>query len=115
MALKGGFALGQPAGEVQEGGGMMAGEGERGVDEGVRLDEGTVEIDAERWKRSCVEYGGLDGQREILPWERDYRTKMHLSQQMYMQLEMARNLRGSANVIIIYSGVSKVPSLSLPK
>jgi hypothetical protein len=29
---------------------MMAGEGQGRVDEGVRLDEGTVEIDAERWE-----------------------------------------------------------------
>ena len=107
MALKGGFALGQPAGEVQEDGGMMAGEGERGVDEGVRLDEGTVEVDAERRKRGCVECGGLGGQKRNpslgarLPNENaSYLAKMS------MQLEMTRNLRGPANVIIIYCGIS---------
>jgi hypothetical protein len=47
MALELGFALGDPAGDVEERGGVVAGEGEDGVDEGIGFDEGAVEIDTE--------------------------------------------------------------------
>ncbi len=47
MALEGGFALEEPAGEAEERGGVMAGDGEGGVVEGVGFDEGSVEVDAE--------------------------------------------------------------------
>ena len=46
VALEGGFALEEPAWEVQERGRPVAGEGEGGVVEGVRFDEGPIQIDA---------------------------------------------------------------------
>ena len=48
MLLESGFAVEEPAREVEERGGMVAGEDKSGVDKGVRLDEGPVEVDAER-------------------------------------------------------------------
>jgi hypothetical protein len=42
---------------------MVAGDGERGVVEGVGLDEGSVEVDAEHWQRGNVDCGGRDGQK----------------------------------------------------
>jgi len=42
-----GFSLEKPPGEAREGGGTMACEGEGGVNKGIGLDEGAVEIDAE--------------------------------------------------------------------
>jgi hypothetical protein len=47
VALECGLALEEPSGELKEGGGVMAGEGQGGVDEGVGLDERAVQIDAE--------------------------------------------------------------------
>ena len=46
MLLEGGFALGQPAGDFEESGWVLAAEREDGVYEGVGFDEGSVEIDA---------------------------------------------------------------------
>ena len=46
---------------------MIAGKGERRVDEGVGFDEGTVKIDAERRKCCDLSWGGRNGQRSILP------------------------------------------------
>ena len=60
MALEGGFALEQPAGKLEEGGGVITSEDERRVDEGIGLDESTVEIDAERRKR-CSRRAGTAG------------------------------------------------------
>jgi hypothetical protein len=42
MPFKGGFALEEPAGELKQVCGMMAGQGERRVDEGIGLDQGAV-------------------------------------------------------------------------
>ena len=54
----------QPAGKFEQEGGMLAGEGEGGVDEGVGFDQGAVEVDAEG--RGRTDLGGdLDGRR----WE----------------------------------------------
>jgi hypothetical protein len=58
MVFQGGFALEEPAGQLQEGGRMVTGDGKCGVMQGVRLDEGAVEVDAERWQRGDVESGG---------------------------------------------------------
>jgi hypothetical protein len=63
MAFEGGFALGEPARDVQERCRMMAGDRESGVVKGVRLDEGPVEVDAEHWRRGNVECRGRDGQK----------------------------------------------------
>jgi hypothetical protein len=47
---------------------MMAGEDEGGVDEGVRLDEGSVEVDAERGQGGDdVRRRNRDGQKCVLP------------------------------------------------
>ena len=55
MALEGGFALEEPAGNPQQERGMIASQRERGVDEGVRLDQGAVKVDAKRREESRVE------------------------------------------------------------
>jgi len=52
VLLESSFTLGEPAGKLEKRGGMMAGENEGGVDESVRLDEGSVEVDAEHG-RDC--------------------------------------------------------------
>ena len=67
MALKRGFALKEPAGELKEIGRMIAGKGERGIDERVGFDEGTVQIDTESRKCCDLSWGGRNGQRSILP------------------------------------------------
>jgi hypothetical protein len=46
VVLESGFALAEPARDLQEGGWLVAGEGKGGVDEGVGLDEGAIEVDA---------------------------------------------------------------------
>jgi hypothetical protein len=69
VLLEGGFALEEPAGQVQERGGIVAGEDEGGVDEGVRLDEGSVEVDAEHGEDGVggsVGRGNRDGQKCVL-------------------------------------------------
>jgi hypothetical protein len=62
MAFEGGFALEEPAGEAQERCRVVAGYGESGVVEGVRFDEGAVQVDAEDWidaeRREGVDGGG---------------------------------------------------------
>jgi len=63
MAFKGGFALEEPAGELQQRGWMMAGDGEGGVVEGVRLDEGSIQVDAEDWDGRDVDWRGRDVQK----------------------------------------------------
>jgi hypothetical protein len=69
VAFKGGFALKQPARDVEERGRTVAGYGEGGVVKGVRLDEGPVEIDTKHWVDTGqwlggeVECGGRDGQK----------------------------------------------------
>ena len=67
MAFEGGFALEEPAGEVQEGSRVVAGEGERRVMKGIGLDEGAVEVDAEHRQRGDVECGGRVG-KSVLPY-----------------------------------------------
>jgi len=63
MVFKGGFALEEPAGELQQRGWMMAGDGEGGVVEGVRLDEGSIQVDAEDWDGRDVDWRGRDVQK----------------------------------------------------
>ena len=65
MTLKGGFALDEPTGNSHQERWMITSQRERGVDEGIRLDQRTVEIDAERWKECCVESGIGDGQKRM--------------------------------------------------
>ena len=69
MALKRGFALKEPARELKEIGRMIAGKRERGIDERVGFDEGTVKIDTESRKCCDLSWGGRNGQRSILPIE----------------------------------------------
>ncbi len=63
VAFEGGFALEEPAGEVQEGGRAVTRNGECRIMKGVRLDEGSVEVDAEHWQRGDVECGGRERQK----------------------------------------------------
>ena len=58
VAFEGGFALEEPAGEIEEGSRVVAGNGKCRIMKGVRLDEGAVEVDAERWQRGYVKCGG---------------------------------------------------------
>jgi len=51
VLLEGGFTLGEPAGDFEDGAGVLAGEGEYGFDEGVGFDEGSVQIDTEGGRR----------------------------------------------------------------
>ena len=48
VLFEGGLALGEPAGDLEQGARVLADEGEHRIDEGVGLDEGSVEVDAER-------------------------------------------------------------------
>jgi hypothetical protein len=66
VLFEGGFALGEPAGKVEERGGMVAGEDKGGVDKGVRLDEGSVEVDAEHGHGGGVGRGNRNGQKCVL-------------------------------------------------
>jgi hypothetical protein len=56
IAFKGGFALEEPGGNLEQRCRALPGDGEGGVIEGVRLDEGPVEVDAkdrvdaDRWR-----------------------------------------------------------------
>ena len=63
MALKGGLSFEEPAGDSQQKRGMISSQRERGVDERIRLDQRTVEVDAEGREEGCVESGTGDGQR----------------------------------------------------
>jgi hypothetical protein len=60
MAFEGGLALEEPAGEAQERCRVVAGYGEGGVVEGIRFDEGAVQVDAENWVEA-ERRGGADG------------------------------------------------------
>ena len=51
VAFEGSFSLNEPAWEPQERCGFVTGERQGRVDEGVGLDEGSVEVDAERGER----------------------------------------------------------------
>ncbi len=62
VALEGGLAPGEPAGDGEERAGVLAGEREDGIDEGVGFDEGAVEVDAEG------QAGGELGVGERLGW-----------------------------------------------
>ncbi len=42
---------------------MVAGDGERGVVQGVGLDEGAVEVDEEHWQGGDVDCGGRERQK----------------------------------------------------
>jgi hypothetical protein len=67
VALESGFSLGEPAGEFKELAGMMASECKGRVDEGIRLYESTVKVDAERRDSGGVEDRGVSRQLGILP------------------------------------------------
>jgi hypothetical protein len=56
VALEGGFSLKEPCGDGEDGAGVLAGQDEDGIDECVGFDEGSVEIDAERWE-DCGDVG----------------------------------------------------------
>ena len=58
VALEGGFALEEPAGEIEEGSRVVAGNGKCRIMKGVRLDEGAVEVDAKHRQRGDVDCGG---------------------------------------------------------
>ena len=63
MLLKGSFALEEPTGKLQKGSRMVTGDGKRGIMQGVRLDEGAVEVDAEHWQSGSVDCGGRERQK----------------------------------------------------
>jgi len=63
VAFKGGFALEEPAWNLQQSGRVMAGHGEGGVVEGIRLDEGSIQVDAEHRGGRDVDCRGRDGQK----------------------------------------------------
>jgi hypothetical protein len=69
VTFKGGFALEEPAGDAEKRRRTVPGDGEGGVVEGVRLDEGPVEVDAkngvdgERWLGSEDRGGGRNRQK----------------------------------------------------
>jgi hypothetical protein len=63
VAFEGGFTLDEPAGDVEERGWVVAGYGEGGIVKGVRLDERSIQVDAERRQGSDVECRGRDGQK----------------------------------------------------
>jgi hypothetical protein len=56
------FALHEPTGNVEQRAGMVAGDGEGGIVESVRLDERSIQVDAERRQGGDVEFGGGNGQ-----------------------------------------------------
>jgi hypothetical protein len=63
VALEGGFALEEPAGEFEEVGWALAGEDERGVVESVGFDQRAIEVDAER-EQPVILRGGSRGGHE---------------------------------------------------
>jgi hypothetical protein len=69
MTLEGSFALKEPAGDAEERCGALPGDGEGGVIEGVRLDQGPVEVDAkdrvdaDRWRGGEAWGRGLNRQK----------------------------------------------------
>src|ERR1700761_4521208 len=63
VTLECGFSLEQPGGQFQKGCRVVAGDGECGVVQGVGLDEGAVEVDAEHWQGGSVDCGGRERQK----------------------------------------------------
>jgi hypothetical protein len=55
--------LHEPAGDAEKSCRTVAGDSERGVVEGVRLDEGPVQVDAEHQGRGDAGGGGRDRQK----------------------------------------------------
>ena len=53
----------QPARDLEERAGVVTGDGEGGIVKGVRLDEGSIEVDAERRQGNDVKFGGGNGQK----------------------------------------------------
>ena len=51
LALEGGLAGGDPAGEFEDGAGTLTGENDDGIDQRIGLDQGAVEVDAEGFRR----------------------------------------------------------------
>ena len=58
VAFEGGFALEEPARDVEERSGVVASDSEGGVVKGIRFDEGPVEIDAKHWVDAGHRLGG---------------------------------------------------------
>src|SRR5260370_36380613 len=63
VTFEGSFTLDQPAGNIDERPRAVTGDGEGGIVKGVRLDERSVQVDAERRQGGDVECGGRDGQK----------------------------------------------------
>ena len=63
VAFEGSFALNEPARDIDERTGVVAGDGEGGIVKGVRLDERSIQVDAERRQGGDVEWRGRDGQK----------------------------------------------------
>jgi hypothetical protein len=103
VLLESGFALGKPAGKLQKRGRMMAGENQGGVDESVRLDEGSVEVDAEHG-RDCDGVGSSvrNGQNSGLPWINAGYYRKRGTSRVLAQLTEGRYLHRATNVIIKY-------------
>jgi hypothetical protein len=58
VAFEGCLALKEPSWDVDERAGVVAGDGEGGIVEGVRFDEGSIQVDAECRQGRDVECGG---------------------------------------------------------
>jgi len=69
VALQGSFTLKEPAGEFEQGGGVVTGEGESGIDEGIGFDQGSVQIDTEGVEADgrVLRWSNRSWQAEILP------------------------------------------------
>jgi hypothetical protein len=63
MTFEGRFALNEPARDMDERTRVVARDGEGGIVKGVRLDERSIEVDAERRQGGNVECGGRDRQK----------------------------------------------------
>jgi hypothetical protein len=63
VTFEGSFALNEPAGDVEERCRAVAGDGEGGIVQGVRLDEGPIQVDAEHRREGDVECRGREGQK----------------------------------------------------
>ena len=68
VTFEGGFALDEPAGDLQERSRVVASEGKRRVVEGVRLDEGAVEVDAEHREGGGMSIAGAGMGKSVLPY-----------------------------------------------
>jgi len=102
VAFEGGLSLEEPRGEFHKGCRVVAGDGERGVVQGVGLDEGAVEVDAEHWQNCSVDCGGRERQKcPSLRLTKILGTKCTMLRSF---LYVATRYRASVTkVIIIYS------------